>query len=186
MTKDQFLKQLDKALKKLTAEEHQDILQDYREHFTIGVEEGKTEEEIAASLGSPTQIAKELLALYHLEKVELTATAGNILRATYAVVGLGFFNLVFVLGLFVALTGLIVAGWFTGISLILSPLLVLIDAIIHPGTFQFFFLFFSIMLCGIGIFIIIGMYFATKAAAKGFIRYLKFNVKIVKGGNKHD
>lgn len=92
MTKEQFLRQLESALKKLPKAEREDILQDYSEHFSIGMEEGKTEEEIASALGSPHQIAKELLATYHVEKVEATATTGNILRAIWAVIGLGFFN----------------------------------------------------------------------------------------------
>ncbi|HLV08955.1 MAG TPA: DUF1700 domain-containing protein [Halanaerobiales bacterium] len=186
MTKEQFLKQLAKGLKRLPAEERQDILRDYQEHFMIGIEEGETEEGISASLGSPRQIAKELLATYHLEQVETTTTTGNILRAMYAVLGLGFLNLVFVLGPFIALIGVLVAGWVAGTAFIISPLLVITDAVVHPGTFQAFFLFFSIMLCGLGFFINIGMFFATKAAADGFIRYLKFNMKIVKGGHKND
>ncbi len=186
MTKKQFLNQLDSALKSLPADERQDILQDYREHFVIGMEKGNSEEEIAASLGSPTQIAKELLAAYHLEKVETTTSTGNILRAMWAVVGLGFLNLVFVLGPFIALTGVMVAGWTAGIALVLSPVIVLADTIMHPETFHPFFLFISIMLSGLGLLVTIGMYIATKAVAKGFVRYLKFNMKIVKGGYKYD
>jgi uncharacterized membrane protein len=41
-------------------------------------------------------------------------------------------------------------------------------------------------LCGIGIFIAIGMFAATNALTKGFIRYLKFNASLVKGGLKND
>lgn len=58
MTKDKFLQQLRHSLKKLSKEEVADILQDYEEHFAFGLEAGKSEEEIAASLGSPAQIAK--------------------------------------------------------------------------------------------------------------------------------
>jgi uncharacterized membrane protein len=54
------------------------------------------------------------------------------------------------------------------------------------GAFQLFDLFVSLALCGIGIFIGIGMFIATKALMKGFIRYLQFNVSLVKGGLKHD
>ncbi len=92
MTKEQFLKQLQAGLKKLPQEERKDIIHDYEEHFFIGKEDGKTEEEIAKSLGSPQQITKELIASYHLEKVEKNRTTGNILRAVWAVIGLGFFN----------------------------------------------------------------------------------------------
>lgn len=186
MNKEQFLNRLDSSLKKLSQEERQDILQDFEEHFVIGLEEGKTEDQISDSLGSPNQIAKELLASYHLEKMKTTTTTGNILRAVWAVIGLGFFNLVIVLGPFIALAAVIIAGWASGIAFIASPLLILINAAIYPGDFELFNLFFSIALTGLGLFIAIGMLFATRTLTNGFVRYLKYNAKLVKGGLKHD
>ena len=122
MNKETFLKQLDSSLTKFPQDERQDIIQDYEEYFAIGLEEGKTEEQIAAALGSPSQIAKELIATYHLEKVEKTASAGNIMRAVWAVIGLGFFNFVIVLGPFIALVGIVFAGWAVSLGFILSPI----------------------------------------------------------------
>lgn len=90
MSKGKFLQQLNESLKPLSSKERADILQDYEEHFSIGLEEGKTEEEIVTSLGSPNQIAKELLADYHVEQATAKATTQNILRATWAVIGLAF------------------------------------------------------------------------------------------------
>lgn len=185
MIKSDFLHELSRHLGGLSLDEREDILQDFEEHFSIGLEKGNTEEQIASALGSPKQIAKEMLASYHLEKVESTATTGNIFRAVWAVVGLGFFNLVIVLGPFIALVGILFAGWVTGSVFIASPLLVLFDAVIHPGTFVLFELFFSIALSGLGLFITIGMYFATRALMNGFMRYLAFNTRLIKGGLKH-
>lgn len=185
MNKREFLNELHANLKGISSGECEDILQDFEEHFSLGLEEGKTEEQIAVALGSPKQIAKEMLASYHLEKVESTATTGNIFRAVWAVVGLGFFNLVIVLGPFVALVGILFAGWVTGSVFIISPLLVLFDAVIHPGTLVLFELFFSIALSGFGMFIMIGMFFATRALMNGFMRYLAFNTRLIKGGLKH-
>lgn len=182
LTKEQFLKNLNSALEGISSVERQDILEDYEEHFAIGLEEGKTEEQIAASLGTPHQIAKELLATYNLEKVETTATTGNIFRAVWAVIGLGFFNLVIVLGPFIGVLGMVFAGWVVGVSFIASPLLVLVNTVI--GTFELFDLFASIGLCGLGLFIILGMFFVTKWLTNGFVKYLKFNVSLVKGGLK--
>ncbi|MFJ8264018.1 HAAS signaling domain-containing protein [Rummeliibacillus sp. NPDC094406] len=182
MTKEQFLKNLNLALEGLSSVERQDILEDYEEHFAIGLEEGKTEEQIASSLGTPHHIAKELLANYHLEKVETTNTTGNIFRAVWAAIGLGFFNLVIVLGPFIGLLGVVFAGWVAGVSFIVSPLLVLVNTV--NGTFEIFDLFASIGLCGLGLFIILGMFFVTKWLTKGFVKYLKFNVSLVKGGLK--
>ena len=182
MNKNQFLSKLDASLKRLPANEREDILQDFEEHFSIGIQEGKTEEEIATQLGSPQLIAKDMTATYHLDKVETTASIGNIMRAVWATIGLGFFNLVIVLGPFIALIAIIFAGWICGISFIASPVMVLINTVIFPDTFELFNLFISFALSGLGLFIVIGMYFATRAITQGFIRYLRFNVKLVKGG----
>ncbi|MFE0507361.1 DUF1700 domain-containing protein [Peribacillus butanolivorans] len=183
MNKEEFLKQLDASLKRLSLEERQDILQDYEEYFEIGLEKGKTEQEILEALGNQKQISKELLATYHLGQVEETTSAGNVMRAVWAVIGLGFFNIVIVLGLFIALLGVVIAGWASAIGFILAPFGVLLNLIL--GSFQLFDLFFALGLCGIGIFIAMGMFVATSALIKGFIRYLKFNVSLVKGGLKH-
>ncbi|WP_340372772.1 DUF1700 domain-containing protein [Peribacillus sp. FSL E2-0218] len=182
MNKEQFLKQLNDSLTRLSLEERQDILQDYEEYFTIGMEQGKTDQEISASLGNPKQIAKELLATYHLGQVEQTTSAGNVMRAVWAVIGLGFFNLVIVLGPFIALVGVVLAGWASAIAFILAPAAALLNLIV--SSFQLFDLFFSLALCGLGIFMAMGMFVATRALTKGFIRYLKFNASLVKGGLK--
>lgn len=186
MNKEQFLDNLERALGKLSQGEREEIIRDFQEHFLIGVEEGKTEEEIAKSLGSPQQIAKELLATYHLEKVTATTSTGNMIRAVWAVVGLSFFNVAIVLGPFIGLVGILFGGWVTGVSFIASPILVLINTAIYPETFVSFELFFSIALSGLGIFITMGMFFATRAFMNLFVRYLKYNVDLVKGGIKYE
>ncbi|MGE7877606.1 DUF1700 domain-containing protein [Peribacillus muralis] len=182
MNKEQFLKQLNDSLKKLSLEERQDILQDYEEYFAIGMEQGKTDQEISTSLGNPKQISRELLATYHLGQVEQSTSAGNVMRAVWAVIGLGFFNLVIVLGPFIALVGVVIAGWASAIAFILAPVFALLNLMV--SSFQLFDLFFALALCGIGIFMAMGMFVATRALTKGFIRYLKFNASLVKGGLK--
>lgn len=64
MTENQFIAELENALKQLSSEERNDILQDIREYFTNGREDGKSDSEIANSLGSPNKIAEELLTSY--------------------------------------------------------------------------------------------------------------------------
>lgn len=185
MNKETFMKKLKSGLTRLPKEEQAVVIQDFEEHFAMGLEEGKSEDHISTSLGSPHQIAKEMLATHHLEKVEATATAGNVFRAVWAVIGLGFFNLVIVLGPFIALASILVAGWVMAITFIGSPLLVIVSAVIFTGTFEMFDLFFSIVLLGLGLFIAMGMFFISRILMSGFVRYLTFNTKIVKGGLKH-
>lgn len=61
MTEQQFLNELKIALSTLPIDERNDILADIKEYFSNGRDDGKTESDIAASLGSPKEIAAELL-----------------------------------------------------------------------------------------------------------------------------
>lgn len=185
VSKEAFLSALEAELKGLSKAEKTELLQDYRDHFLFGNEEGKTDEEIIASLGSPQVIAKEINANYHIGIVEDKVNAGNVFRATWAVIGLGFFNLVIVLAPFIALVALVFSGWITSIAFIGSPLLFAIDAAVFSG-FRAFEFFASLLLCGIGLFIFAFMKWVTKAVLQGFIRYLSFNVSLVKGGLKNE
>ncbi|MDF2067213.1 DUF4097 family beta strand repeat-containing protein [Bacillus sp. Cr_A10] len=72
MTEQQFLRELELALTKLPTEERNDILSDIKEYFRNGREDGKTESDIAVSLGSPKEIAQEILESHVPEKIETT------------------------------------------------------------------------------------------------------------------
>lgn len=52
MTKAEYLKDLEARIQRLPSQERADILADYREHFEMGLENGKSEEEISKSLGT--------------------------------------------------------------------------------------------------------------------------------------
>lgn len=54
----EFLSEFSASLKHMRPDEKEDILQDFREHFEIGKESGKTEQEIADELGDPRQLAR--------------------------------------------------------------------------------------------------------------------------------
>jgi len=59
MNKKEFLGRLSELIKDIPEEEKKDILFDYEEHFRIGLEKGRKEEEIAATRGDPKVIAKQ-------------------------------------------------------------------------------------------------------------------------------
>ena len=61
MTKKEYIEALDQYLVTMSASEKADILSDYEEHFRVGLENGKTESQIAASLGSPYDVANQFL-----------------------------------------------------------------------------------------------------------------------------
>ena len=58
-----YLNRLEKSLRRMGAQERKEIIADYREHFEIGLESGKTIEQIITSLGDPSELAKMYTAL---------------------------------------------------------------------------------------------------------------------------
>lgn len=59
----EFLTALERSLSGLDAQERREILGDYEEHFALGLAAGKTDRQIASSLGDPGQLAKLYIAL---------------------------------------------------------------------------------------------------------------------------
>lgn len=182
MNKRQFLNRLDESLQALSKMERQDIIHDFEEHFTFGEEEGKTEEEIAASLGSVEKIADELLAAHQVEENTVENASYSTAKSVAITIGLILFNLTIIVGPFFGVVGALFGGWVASISFVVSPLLFLINMIIFPGSFIMFELFVVIGLCGLGLLIGILMFLASKGIFYLTKRYVQFNIQLVKGG----
>jgi len=60
MNKNEFMRKLKECLVGMNQTDKREILLDYEEHFLDGMKEGRTEEEICASLGDPSEIAGSL------------------------------------------------------------------------------------------------------------------------------
>ncbi|OEH53507.1 hypothetical protein AQ616_13475 [Oceanobacillus sp. E9] len=182
MNKHEFLQKLQAKLTNIPDHEQKEITRDIEEHFIAGLEEGKTEEQIADSLGSPQQLAKDVTANYHVEKVNQNTSSENIFRATWAVLGLGFLNVVIVLGPLLVVASIVISLWTVSASFVFQFIALIVKVIITPSAFQLFELFFSITLVGLGLLLGIAMYYVSKYLIHLFIRYLNFNIRIVKGG----
>ncbi|MHC1773692.1 MAG: DUF1700 domain-containing protein [Flexilinea sp.] len=63
MNKNEYLKTLQKALLANNVDDIDDILLEYEQHFLIRMSDGYSEEEIAAKLGQPDQIASQFAAI---------------------------------------------------------------------------------------------------------------------------
>jgi uncharacterized membrane protein len=181
MTKYNFLNELERQLAKLPEEDRREIMQDYEEHFEFAVEAGKSDEEVIASLGSPEKIAKEVAADYHVELARETKAVSNALRAVFAVGGLGFFNLLFVLAPAMTIGAFIFAIGLAGIVFLASPILLLLFSAVGLQSFTWFEFFMSLTASGVGIFMSIATYYMTNWAINLTTRYLAFNLRVVKG-----
>lgn len=196
MNRKQYFENLEKNLKSLKREETDDILSDFREYFEIGIERGRTEQELMASLGSPKTLARQIRFESYVKQAEETTSAAHIGKAVFTSIGLSFFNLIFILPLFLIALGVLLALFISAVAIsaagvtgtigsIFLPLIsqyVTFNTFIHPAVMVFAFL-------GIGAFgviFFIGDIFFSKLIFGLTARYLRFNLEIIRGRRQQD
>lgn len=190
MNKKTFLEQLRKELKGLPEEETRDIIADYEEHFAIGKKKRRKEEAITKELGSPKSLGKQHKAVWRIEQAEKKHSTENVLKAVLATIGLGFFNLVVVLGPFAALVAVLLALFAAGIGISAAGIALIFGSLAAPFLHQYLILsgqgtigllFLGIGTTALGLLMLIGTAYLGKGFAKITIAYLRFNVQIITG-----
>ncbi len=192
MNKKQFIDQLTVNLRGVPKEDRLDIISDFDEHFKIGMEKGRTEDELSDSLGNPKTLAKQLNASVLVDHAEKTTSASNITRAVFATLGLGFFNLIFVLGPFIGIVAVLFSLFAVAVAIAASGITILFATIFGPLFPEFVGIivnpavgiFGSIGVTCFGILFFVGDIFLAKALYRVFIKYIKFNSRVIKGREK--
>lgn len=187
MTKSDFISILWHSLSNIPEDQKDEILYDYEEHFAIGIAEGKSEEEICNHLGDPKAIAKQYRAESMIKAAEVNSSTGNIFRAVFAAVGLGFFNLIFVFGPFMGLVGILIGLYGASLGIVIGgafSIIVSFLALFFPsitvGADPLFALLFSIGLTCLGLLFTIGNVYLTKFFYKVTVKYLNMNLSLIK------
>ncbi len=196
MNKDEYLKELTRLMRNLPEEEREDILSDYQEHFIIGVEKGRSEEEIAKALGNPKTVAKQINAEYMVRRAEDKQSAGSMFEAILAAAGLGIFNLIFVAIPALILVAVIITLFAVGGAMIVGGILITISYMFQPvfphvidfhlnlgqgilGIFEGVLAGIGLTILGVGL--ITGMAYITRWLYGLAIRYLKYNIRLIEG-----
>jgi uncharacterized membrane protein len=96
---EQFLSELRSPLRGLNPQEIDEIVADYRAHFTEAQAAGRSEQEVAEALGDPARLARELRAESGLRRWKQRRTPGNYFGAVVALCGLAAVDLVILLPL---------------------------------------------------------------------------------------
>lgn len=109
MSKDAFLRRLKQGLAGLPAEEVEEVVADYAAHFAESDAHGRDEAEVAAALGDPARIARELRADIGLRRFETHWSLSNLMGAIMALAGLAIVDLVLFLPLLIVAIVLAVA-----------------------------------------------------------------------------
>lgn len=182
MNRQEFLNALRDELMKFDEAERREILYDYEEHFRSGLAEGKSEQEIAASLGNPQDIAKEIIADFRVSQAQQHGSVRNMTNAVLATLSLGFINLVFVLGPLLGLLGTLFGFYCAALALLGAPLLLLVGSLRPVTTPEILVALFSSMISiGLGLLLAIILVYVTRWTGHLFMHYLKLNIRIIKG-----
>ena len=191
MNKTGFITELKEHLHKLPEEARNEIISDYEEHFSIGIENGKDEESLARELGDPKSVAKEFVASFHLEKAKSKMSVDNVFRALFAAAGLGFIN-IFLLGwLFMGVIG-VIGGFYIGIAAMIGvPWIVygaLMTGFLHLDVSlvdtPWLTVFPALFASSLGIIFGVILTKSTILFFKWTLKYIQFNLKIIKGGSE--
>jgi uncharacterized membrane protein len=113
MTKNEFLDRLNKGLAGLSEATRKDIVADYEAHFNDAAEAGRHEAEVAAALGDPDRLARELRAEAGVKNWDTAKTPSSAITAMVAILGLGALDLFVIIPIFGGVVGALV-GIFTG------------------------------------------------------------------------
>jgi uncharacterized membrane protein len=173
----------------LPTDELEDIISDYSEHFSIGKANGRTDEELWRSLGSPEDIAREIRVMHLVKKAEDDRSCKNIFHAVIATLGLGLFNLVFVLVPFILLVMMLLMIFILGVLFaIFGPAAFVYSVLQLAGLPAFAIwlspvagLFISTGITTFGLLMIIGDYYLARFFYRVGIRYLKWNFSVITG-----
>ena len=114
MTREAFIARLRAGLKGMPSADADEIVADYEAHFSEGAAQGRQDADIAAALGDPDRLARELRAEAGVKRWETRRSPEAAVVAVFAVLGLGAIDLIFLLpvlvGLITALFGCLVAA----------------------------------------------------------------------------
>lgn len=188
MDKDGFMRELEKSLGRIDEDDKKDILYDYEEHFRMGFEKGKTDEEIAKELGDPKVIGKSYRASSVVEEVLVNPNTKSVGKAILAAVALGMFNLTIVIGPVLAIGGVILALFVSSISMFIAGIASILAIIVKPlfssyiniGINPIAAIFFCIGITALGILFFIGVSYISKLFYKLIGKYLKWNLDIIR------
>lgn len=191
MNKREYLYQLEKYLQGFPEDEVRDILSDYEEHFHIGISKGKTEEEISKELGKPEDIARTYKGSYidnnsNIENYNSNTSTNDNTRKLLLALLLLFFNLIIVLGPYLAIAGLLLGVYGIGIAFVIGGFIALIGSPLVfftsiPTPHILTSLSIGTGFIALGILGLILAVYLSKLFIQLTIKYGKWNLKLING-----
>lgn len=181
MTREAFLAALRAHLRGMPAATADDIVSDYASHFDEGLAAGRSEVEIAAALGDPARLARELRAEAGLKRWDQEHSPAAAAGAILAILSLGAIDLLILLPLLMVVCSLVFAFSCVAAALAVAGVVVLLVSpfAIFGGAFV------QCLLAGLGLTsagVSIGalMALAGMGLINFLIRYGRFHMRLIK------
>ena len=191
MKRQEFINELRLALANLPAGEREDILRDQEEYLHEAELAGRSEEDVIKALGDPKQLAVSLNVEAKICQVEKSRSfsrqLGNTFSAVFSILALAPFNFLFILWPFLVVSAITFGGWMlaagtlvfsvAGLSIFFFKLVFISVGIwTHLSAF-----FMSIGWIGIALLCLAFMAKWTQVYVNLTLKYLKWNLKFIKG-----
>ncbi|MGI6169295.1 MAG: DUF1700 domain-containing protein [Christensenellales bacterium] len=134
MNKQDFLRDLDKYLRRMPQEDRAEILADYEEYFEAAKEKGDDEQTVCHRLGTPKTVAAEYRALLHVEAAEKKPRLLNVSRAVFSAAASEAMGILGIIPAYSAVVLTLVILYAGGIGLALGGLVGIAASVTYMGT----------------------------------------------------
>jgi uncharacterized membrane protein len=125
MTRQEFIARLRAGLSGMPEAARAEIVADYEAHFSEAAAAGRSEADVAAALGDPDRLARELRAEVGLKRWESERNPQAAAAAVFAVLGLGAIDVLFLLPILVGVVSVLCAMVIVAIVLFIAGAIVL-------------------------------------------------------------
>jgi uncharacterized membrane protein len=190
MDQKEFILQLKVQLSGMPQSEIDDIVRDQEELIRDGVSAGRTEAAVIEGLGSPIELARNIKASYKIGKAQDEIQLSKQMRGAFGAVGallvLAPFNIIFVLGPFCGVMGLLFGGWALslglGVAAIAALIVFLVQAVFVTAVLSAKLASLFLFLGGLGlaVLLLVAMYHVTRIFLQLTLKYLMWNLNFIK------
>lgn len=126
MTRDEFMGRLRRGLVGMPTATAAEIASDYDIHFADGAAAGRSEAEVAAALGDPDRLARELRAEAGARRWNQEQNASSAAAAIIGLIGLGAIDILILLPIVLPVFGAVLSILISGVAIFLAGGFVLV------------------------------------------------------------
>ncbi|HXS05787.1 MAG TPA: DUF1700 domain-containing protein [Rhizomicrobium sp.] len=136
MNRAMFLSELRMGLSGMPPKDIDETIADYESHFSEGLAAGRSEAAIATALGDPARLARELKAEAGFKRWESERSAGSLMGAVIALLGLATIDLIFLIPFVCVVAAILISMFAVSVALFFAGGAVWLLAI-FPGLMIF-------------------------------------------------